>query len=197
VPVIKFLQVCPLPAAKTHLDQCAKLDPQAWRQSKSFVMPSAGGPSTKVPAGDKSQGKADANGAKTPAASAPSKDSSKNSKTSSEADTSAPVAPPKKTSQAAPSAGGLAPAQAQVAAAPKSLDAALRDAATRDAASHDGAENSVASGIVVAAIGVTPLAAAAIAEPAARPLAAWQVGGVFAAAGAALLSVMWWLLGSG
>jgi hypothetical protein len=218
VPVIKFFQACPLPAAKAHLEECAKLDQQAFRQAKSFMMPGAGGPS-------KSLRKAAPVDTKAPAASTPSKeaktaptsgDATKtggDAKTSSEADSSLPAAPSKKTSQATPSAatplaGTVAPANAEVAdvSDPAASDPPADEPGTRETGTGESArasnsrstdEKPVEPGTAVAAIGVTPLAAAAIADPAVHPFSAWQVGGVFSLAGAALLSAMWWLLATG
>lgn len=36
VPVIQFLRACPLPMAKTHLDEIAKLDPETMKRANAF-----------------------------------------------------------------------------------------------------------------------------------------------------------------
>lgn len=36
VPVIQFLRACPLPMAKTHLDELAKLDPETMKRANTF-----------------------------------------------------------------------------------------------------------------------------------------------------------------
>jgi hypothetical protein len=43
VPVINYLRACPLPEAKTHLDELAKLDPEAVKRA-SFYLPQASVP---------------------------------------------------------------------------------------------------------------------------------------------------------
>jgi hypothetical protein len=39
VPVLKYLQVCPLPAAKEQLTKLSQLDPTAAKQAQSFLLP--------------------------------------------------------------------------------------------------------------------------------------------------------------
>jgi hypothetical protein len=39
VPVLKYLQVCPLPAAKEQIAKLEKLDPTAAKQAQSFLLP--------------------------------------------------------------------------------------------------------------------------------------------------------------
>ncbi|HEY2826338.1 MAG TPA: hypothetical protein VGJ04_01965, partial [Pirellulales bacterium] len=39
VPVLKYLQVCPLPAAKQQLAKLEQLDPTAAKQAQSFLLP--------------------------------------------------------------------------------------------------------------------------------------------------------------
>lgn len=44
VPVINYLQACPLPAAKKHLEELSKIDPDAFKRASSFFFPGGGAP---------------------------------------------------------------------------------------------------------------------------------------------------------
>jgi len=46
VPVINYLQACPLPEAKKQLDVLSKLDPDAFKRASSFFFPGGGAPAT-------------------------------------------------------------------------------------------------------------------------------------------------------
>jgi hypothetical protein len=51
VPVLKYLQVCPLPAAKEQLAKLSQLDPTAAKQAQSFLLPGgAAMPPAAIPA---------------------------------------------------------------------------------------------------------------------------------------------------
>jgi hypothetical protein len=41
VPVVRYLQTCPLPEAKVALEKCKEIDPEAVRRAQSFFVPSA------------------------------------------------------------------------------------------------------------------------------------------------------------
>src|SRR5262249_19320015 len=60
VPVINFLRACPLPKAKEHLEELAKLDPESMKRASTFY-PFAGGTPAAKPAEttDKDQEKKD------------------------------------------------------------------------------------------------------------------------------------------
>ena len=62
VPVLKYLQVCPLPAAKEQLAKLEKLDPTAAKQAESFLLPGGAALPPAAPATSSSNA-AGANGA--------------------------------------------------------------------------------------------------------------------------------------
>jgi hypothetical protein len=101
VPVINYLRACPLPEAKTHLDELAKLDPDSFKRANSFF-PLQTGAAAPTVAADKPKGGEDeeptqpAAAAKAPAERAAG--DAKNSATPAEkkpaADTQSSTAPP-------------------------------------------------------------------------------------------------------
>jgi hypothetical protein len=74
VPVINFLQVCPLPEAKQHLAELAKLDPDSFKKATS-LFPVGGAATRDKSAAGTTDGKSDAGAAK-PESKKPEKDSS-------------------------------------------------------------------------------------------------------------------------
>ncbi|HTQ40521.1 MAG TPA: hypothetical protein VMJ32_15960 [Pirellulales bacterium] len=65
VPVLKYLQVCPLPEAKEQLAQLEKLDPTAAKQAQSFLLP-GGAALAPAPAGTPKNGASNAPNGNTP-----------------------------------------------------------------------------------------------------------------------------------
>jgi hypothetical protein len=67
VPVINFLRACPLPEAKKHLEELAKLDPESMQRANSFF-PLGGGVAVPQAEGSEQKAKAEPADAKTEAA---------------------------------------------------------------------------------------------------------------------------------
>jgi hypothetical protein len=64
VPVLKYLQVCPLPAAKEQIAKLEKLDPTAAKQAQSFLLPGgAAAPAAAPAAGSANVGNTSSTGA--------------------------------------------------------------------------------------------------------------------------------------
>jgi hypothetical protein len=77
VPVINYLRACPLPEAKTHLDELAKIDPDAVKRA-SYYLPQAAVPpeGAQRPTGDSAAAPADAPAAPASASPPPTSGSS-------------------------------------------------------------------------------------------------------------------------
>ncbi len=209
IPVIKYLQACPLPEAKQRLAELTELDPEAVKRAKSFFtfMPGGAAPA-KVPvdaassvkktttdnhtspdkqsasdpaaAGAAKPNDAKPSGAKTPSAKSPAK---------------APPAQPAAEQGASDAASGaavqgqeIAAVEPENAATPGKAAAAPANAAPADTASGNGE---------VAAIGHTTLAPLAIAAKNVRPLGPVEVGGGLTLLGAVIFGIMGWLFWGG
>lgn len=174
VPVVKYLQACPLPAAKTRLEELTKIDPEVVRRASTFFPFAA--PPAKVPvdtkgsaAGSNAAGSAKSNSGTTPA---------KN--------TSGSNTPDKNKSPDAQksSSSGVSPLEADSAAASQpSGDTADASAAAATNEPH-----------AVAAIGATSLAPNARAAKQGRIFSAWEVCGGLALFGGGLVAATSWIL---
>ena len=223
VPVIKYLQACPLPEAKASLEELGKLDPEALKRAKSFFpFGAAAAPSTKVPAGVENPAASRSQNKKTPpdvrdpqsssettapALSAPTLSvgalAAASERGKESADRVADTLPNREEPDAAPPApkvGNIAnDSAASVVEFSESGTAGSGTPGKSDPSpAAEGAVSAVAgSGKTMAAIGATPLAPGAIADKAAPVFMLWQVGGAAALWLVGIFVVMWRLLWGG
>lgn len=190
VPVINFLRACPLPEAKTGLDELAKIDPDAMRRASSFF-PLAKAPAatngasqatdavSKPKADDAiataeqpADSPADTNTSTTQVAAADGNGVATDTALANGADANASAAAPV-------SGGGRASSPSQTDAAPKTTD--QQNVATAAAKSPPDSDDKA-----VAAIDATPNEAATHGEPvatdAAESISGWRIA-VIAAVG--------------
>jgi hypothetical protein len=117
VPVVNYLRACPLPEAKKHLEELAKLDPETVKRANSFFPFAGGAAPAAAPAkenGD-SQAPASAGTAKktdAPPAAAGAKDSAAGKDTSADAKSDKAAAEKKPDPVPKPTTGAAAPAPA-------------------------------------------------------------------------------------
>jgi hypothetical protein len=217
VPVIKYLQACPLPEAKSRLDELAKIDPEAMKRAKSFF-PFSGStaPSTKVPAGDSNPAASRPESKKKPSEPRDPQSSSSGVKGAIQAVAVEEV--PDRNQELAQADGVAAkasgdngePAAAggveyQVvkntseapAAEPSDLGTGEAPAMEATALAEEAAPLAVGPGKTMAAIGATPLAPGAIADTVSPVFTVWQVGGAAAISMGGIFIAMWRLLWGG
>lgn len=189
VPVINFLRACPLPEAKTGLDELAKIDPDAMRRASSFF------PLAKAPAASNGAGQATDKAAKpkqadanaTAAAAEPPTDTPANTATSTTqvaaAEGNSDATDAALASGTGVSATGAVPAPVDEVSSSSSqheTDAAPQATDQEDVAGTADAESPANSGDkTVAAIDASPDDAAApseavAAEPA-EPISGWRI----------------------
>lgn len=217
VPVVKYLQACPLPAAKTHLEELTKIDPEVVRRASTFFP--FGGPAAKVPAdakgsaagsgasGTKASGDGKASSGDAPAKDAAGSKSSANGQSPDAQKSSSAGPSPLKTESAATQPASDSATLATAAAAPPASDASRTSAQDASRSSAQDASRSSA-GITadasaatasaephtVAAIGATSLAPNARAAGAARVFGSLEVYGGLAVFGGCLVGATSWIL---
>ncbi|HUY33745.1 MAG TPA: hypothetical protein VMV69_13425 [Pirellulales bacterium] len=160
VPVVNYLRACPKPEAKKHLEELAKIDPDAVKRANSFFpVPGGGGakPSVvKQPDGDKPATEVKATGGKSDKATGPKADANEkpatNKKTSAtEATTTEGALTAAEPVAAGASVGGEF-AAAPPAGEPRATRAGPRPATARAAATAVTDEAPTA-GVILAALG--------------------------------------------
>jgi hypothetical protein len=176
VPVVKYLQACPLPEAKVQLEELAKIDPEVVKRANTFFP--FGAPATgaaKVPAAEKGSG---------------------NGKTPAKAKT--PDVQKSSSSAGAPIGSDMAAATEPAASQPHpTTSATTEESATSPSEAHAATRSAATKGAeprAVAAIGSTSLAPRATGQKVARNLGALEICGGMFLAGVAVLATMAWLL---
>ncbi len=188
VPVIKYLQACPLPEAKVRLAELAKIDPEVVKRANTFFPFGAPGTgAAKVPAGEKGSGND-----KTPAK-AKTPDVQKSS-SSAGAPIGSDMVAVTKPNDVQPQQDTSA-ATEDVAASPLPADAATQPA-VNSGTGNPGAVNSSTGPRAVAAIGATSLAPRATGQKVVLNFGTLEIcGGMFLAGVGVLATLAWLLLG--
>jgi hypothetical protein len=180
IPVIKYLQACPLPEAKTKLAELAKIDPEVVKRANTFFpFGTAPAGSAKVPAGEKGS---DDN-------KAPAKNAVPDIQKSS-GSTGAPIG----SDMAAATEPGKAIAELEDEDAVTPAGAVSEAPKANAVAKTAPAASAAAKPRTVAAIGSTSLAPRAASGRPARTISPWHVAGGLLVAGSGVLAAMFWLL---
>jgi hypothetical protein len=199
VPVVKYLQACPLPEAKTRLAELAKLDPEVVKRANTFF-PFASGATgaAKVPAAEKEASEKDASNNGTAEkgagdAKAPPKAKTPDPQKSSSS-TGAPIGSDMAAATVTAATETSEPAQSAAVseatkAAPQRATSALPVGKPAVSANTAGDEPRA-----VAAIGSTSLAPKATGTKPGRIVGPWQVCGGLVLAGIGVMAMMAWLL---
>ncbi|MBL9125330.1 MAG: hypothetical protein JNG90_16955 [Planctomycetaceae bacterium] len=169
VPVIKYLKECPLPEAKAHIEELAKIDPKVVQQANSFF-PLVGAPAPPAAAADPAATEPAATDTAATAPAAVTNPPAEGAASEAPADSTPPAETQAATDKPAetatePAAAATAPEEASTAAA--SPAESSEAPAAEPAKPAEPASAAEASPAATAAVG-TPPATGAIAAPAAE-----------------------------